>query len=79
MDRDDRVSIHVHVRWQGCCGDSQSGARGVARSAVLNDEFLKPLQVTRYRLAKAIGVDPRHNPRGNPWTLRAGVDRIGRQ
>ena len=26
---------------------------------ILNDEFLRPLQVTQYRLAKAIGVDPR--------------------
>ena len=46
---------------------------------ILNDEFLKPLQVTQYRLAKAIGVDPRRNSRGNPWTCRAGLDRIGRK
>ena len=26
---------------------------------VLNEEFLLPMKVTQYRLAKAIGVDPR--------------------
>ena len=26
---------------------------------ILNEEFLGPLQITQYRLAKAIGVDPR--------------------
>ena len=26
---------------------------------ILNDEFLAPMQITQYRLARAIGVDPR--------------------
>lgn len=26
---------------------------------ILNEEFLQPMKVTQYRLAKAIGVDPR--------------------
>ena len=26
---------------------------------ILNEEFLKPMKVSQYRLAKAIGVDPR--------------------
>ena len=26
---------------------------------ILNEEFLQPINVTQYRLAKAIGVDPR--------------------
>ena len=27
--------------------------------AILNEEFLQPMNVSQYRLAKAIGVDPR--------------------
>ena len=49
---------------------------------ILNEEFLSPLRITQYRLAKAIGVDPRrihaivHGERGittarKRWTWTA--------
>ena len=43
-----------------------SGTAGIAEKLppvhpgeILNEEFLLPMKVTQYRLAKAIGVDPR--------------------
>jgi addiction module HigA family antidote len=29
---------------------------------ILNEEFLVPMNITQYRLAKSIGVDPRRRP-----------------
>ena len=43
----------------GKIDDMQETLAPIHPGEILNEEFLQPLNITQYRLAKGIGVDPR--------------------
>ena len=43
----------------GTIDDTQETLAPIHPGEILKEEFLQPMNITQYRLAKAIGVDPR--------------------